>query len=183
MSSRIGFGSARSVNSPGLPCRTPPDLSWIFSRRRCAGVGRGGFQVGRIRYWDPLLGSLFPPGTRVLVRYDPRDLSKVFVPAPDQSEYLSIPYSDLRRPPITLAELERARSILTAKGDSQPSEEQLFATAEQQRQIEDAAARKSRTARRNTERRPSRRIPAGRIRKGSPVNYEEKVVPYKGEVW
>jgi hypothetical protein len=108
---------------------------------------------------------------------------RITVPAPDQSEYLSIPYSDLRRPPITLAELERARSILTAKGDSQPSEEQLFATAEQQRQIEDAAARKSRTARRNTERRPSRRIPAGRIRKGSPVNYEEKVVPYKGEVW
>ena len=108
---------------------------------------------------------------------------RITVPAPDQSEYLSIPYSDLRRPPITLAELERARSILTAKGDSQPSEEQLFATAEQQRHIEDAAARRSRTARRNTERRPSRRIAAGRIRKGSPVNYEEKVVPYKGEVW
>src|SRR5450631_51788 len=51
---------------------------------------------------------------------------RITVPAPDQSEYLSIPYSDLRRPPITLAELERARSILTAKGDSQPSHTQGF---------------------------------------------------------
>lgn len=146
-------------------------------------IGRDGFQLGRIRYWDPLLGSLFPLGTQILVRYDPRDLSKVFVPAPDQSEYLSIPYADLRRPPITLAELERARSILTAQGDAQPSEDQLFATAKQQRQIEDAAAQKSRTARRNTERRPAPSEPGRRLRKSPPVNYAKKVEPYEGEVW
>jgi putative transposase len=45
-------------------------------------VGRNGFQINRIRYWDPLLARLFPPRTRVLVRHDPRDLSKVFVPSP-----------------------------------------------------------------------------------------------------
>jgi putative transposase len=35
-------------------------------------VGRNGFQLNRIRYWDPLLARLFPPSTRVLVRHDPR---------------------------------------------------------------------------------------------------------------
>ena len=34
-------------------------------------VGRNGFQINRIRYWDPLLARLFPPSTRVLVRHDP----------------------------------------------------------------------------------------------------------------
>jgi hypothetical protein len=46
---------------------------------------------------------------------DPRDLSRVFVPSPTNSEYLTIPYADLRRPPITLAELDRSRTLLSAK--------------------------------------------------------------------
>jgi hypothetical protein len=33
--------------------------------------------------------------------YDPRDLARVYVPSPTNAEYLSIPYADLRRPPIT----------------------------------------------------------------------------------
>jgi len=78
-------------------------------------VGRNGFQINRIRYWDPILSRVFPPSARVLVRHDPRDLSRVFVPSPTNAEYLAIPYADLRRPPITLAELERARTQLSTK--------------------------------------------------------------------
>jgi putative transposase len=38
-------------------------------------VGRNGFQINRIRYWDPILSRLFPPSSRVLVWHDPRDVS------------------------------------------------------------------------------------------------------------
>ena len=67
-------------------------------------ITKNGFQLGLIRYWDPLLNQMFPIGTRVLVRYDPRDLSKVYVPSTGVAEYLDVPYADLRRPPITRAD-------------------------------------------------------------------------------
>ncbi len=146
-------------------------------------VGRDGFQVGRIRYWDPLVSRLFPTGTRILVRYNPRDLSKVFVPSPDQSEYLSIPYADLRRPPITKAELDRSRAVLTTKGDATPSEDAIFATANALRKLEDAAAKSSRRARRKSEQRPRQRAVRKTEPKGTPINWDERVVPYTAEVW
>ncbi len=32
-------------------------------------ITKNGFQLGLIRYWDPLLNQMFPIGTQVLVRY------------------------------------------------------------------------------------------------------------------
>jgi putative transposase len=146
-------------------------------------VRKDGFQLGRIRYWDPLLSQVFPLGTQILVRFDPRDLSRVYIPSPDQAEYLIIPYADLRRPPITLAELERARTILVAKGEGQPTEDQLFATTDAQRQLEEQSARKSRSARRQTARRGHLPKPAKKTRIGTPVDYSKDPIPYSGEEW
>jgi putative transposase len=146
-------------------------------------VARNGFQINRIRYWDPLLARLFPPRTRVLVRHDPRDLSKVYVPSPSNAEYLPIPYADLRRPPITLAELNRARTMLSAKGTSRPSEDLIFKTTEAQRRIERGAARRSKRARRNLALQPTR--PSAKPHKAAEpaVNYDQAVTPYAGEEW
>ena len=147
-------------------------------------ITKNGFQLGLIRYWDPLLNQMFPIGTRVLVRYDPRDLSKVYVPSTGVAEYLDVPYADLRRPPITRAELERARSILTEKGERHPTEDQIFAVTAAQRRIEDTSRQKTRRARRNTERRPPI---ANKVSKSagskSAVDYSRPVIPYKGEEW
>ena len=146
-------------------------------------VGRNGFQINRIRYWAPILSRVFPPGARVLVRHDPRDLSRVFVPSPTNAEYLSIPYADLRRPPITLAELERARTQLSAKGHAQPSEDLIFSTTEAQRRIERAAAKRSRRARRSLARQPVKvKAPVPPVQEPA-VNYNKRVIPYSGEVW
>ena len=144
-------------------------------------IGANGFQMGRIRYWDPLLTRLFPPGTRLLVRFDPWELSKVFVPSPTDAEYLQVPYADLRRPPITLAELERARTVLAEKGDDQPTEDKIFATTQEQRRLEEASVGRTRRARRNIERRPIGRAPAQKPEVS--VNYKKRVVPYAGEQW
>jgi putative transposase len=147
-------------------------------------ITKNGFQLGLIRYWDPLLNQMFPIGTRVLVRYDPRDLSKVYVPSTGVAEYLDVPYADLRRPPITRAELERARSILTEKGERHPTEDQIFAITVAQRRIEDNSRQKTRRARRNAELRPAAANksskPAG---SKSAVDYSRRVIPYKGEEW
>jgi putative transposase len=64
-------------------------------------ITKNGFQLDLIRYFDPILTQMYPMGIRVLVRYDPRDLSKVFVPSIGRSQYLDVAYADLRRPPIT----------------------------------------------------------------------------------
>lgn len=145
-------------------------------------ITKNGFQLGRIRYWDPLLTQMFPMGTRVLVRYDPRDLSKVFVPSTETAEYLDVPFADLRRPPITLAELDRARTILSGKGERRPTEDQIFAVTEAQRRIEDLSRQRTRRARRNAERRPVvAKVKPASSRK--PVDYSRPVIPYKGEEW
>jgi putative transposase len=137
-------------------------------------ISKEGFQLGLIRYWDPLLTTIFPLGTRVLVRYDS---------SPDASEYLTVPYADLRRPPITLAELERARRILAGQGERRPSEDRIFATTEAQRRIEEGAGQRSRRARRNTARRPHSTSPIRRPKPSREVNYSQPVVPYEGEEW
>jgi putative transposase len=146
-------------------------------------VRKDGFQLSRIRYWDPLLSTVFPLGTQILVRFDPRDLSRVYIPSPTEAEYLIVPYADLRRPPITLAELERARTILVAKGERQPTEDQLFATTEAQRRLEEESAHKSRTARRQTARREHLTKPTKKPRTSTPVDYSKDPVPYSGEEW
>jgi predicted nucleic acid-binding protein len=144
---RRSYGPVRRRPPPVVtdPARFVVDFLPADSGR----VGRNGFQINRIRYWGPILSRLFPPSARIFVRHDPRDLSRVFVPSPTNAEYLAIPYADLRRPPITLAELERARTQLIAKDHAQPSEDLIFAATEAQRRIERESARRSRRARRN----------------------------------
>ena len=167
---------------PALKLMDPTRFVIDFLPAEMRRVRKDGFQLGRIRYWDPLLSRLFPLGTQILVRFDPRDLSRVYIPSPDQAEYLIIPYADLRRPPITLAELERARAILVGKGERQPTEDQLFATTEAQRRLEEESAHKSRSSRRQTARRGHLK-PTKQSRPTAPVDYSKDPIPYGGEEW
>jgi hypothetical protein len=101
---------------------------------------------------------------------------------PDTSGYLDVPY-DLRRPPITRVELERARTILTQKGERHPTEDQIFATTAAQRRIEDAARQRTRMALRNAERRPGMVKAAKTSRPKATVDYSRPAIPYEGEEW
>jgi len=128
-----------------------------------------------------LLSRVFPVGARVLVRFDPTNLSRVYIPSPTNDGYLSIPYADLRRPPISLGELERIRCQLAARGTSQPTEDLIFKTVHEQRRLEEKAAVRTRKARRGIETRPPelQLNPSA----GPKINYKKRVSPYKGEVW
>jgi hypothetical protein len=71
---------------------------------------------------------------------------------------------------------------LSAKGDTQPTEDQIFATTEALRRIEQVAARRTRRARRNVERRPKTKASVA-PKPDVNVNYNQRVVPYTGEEW
>ena len=95
---------------------------------------RNGLFFERIRYWADVLPSIAQPREALLVRYDPRDLSRLYVLTPTKN-YQAIPYADVRRPPITLAELRFAHAELRREAKASINEEQLFAMHDLQQAI------------------------------------------------
>ncbi len=85
------------------------------------------------------------------MRYDPRDMSRVFLRDPDGT-YWPIPYSDIRLPPATLAEVQAASRHLHAAGKRYPTQAQIFASVMEQRALVEEAGAKTRGARREAER-------------------------------
>jgi len=54
-------------------------------------IGQSGFQIFHMRYWDPALSRVFQSPERTWIRFNSRNLSRVFVAIPRQDAYLSIP--------------------------------------------------------------------------------------------
>lgn len=139
-----------------MPLRMPYDpegfrIDFLPSALRM--VRRDGIHLFGLRYWDDILSLWAGRGDRQLrVSYDPRDLSTVFVRGPDGQRY-PVRFADLRHPPITLAEHRRAQALLRERGRSLEDEALIFAVIEEQRTLVDAAAGKTREARRFAERR------------------------------
>lgn len=137
-----------------------------------------------IRYWDPLLSHLFTASQRLFVRYDPRNLAKVWVPIPDRGEYLTVPYADLRRPPISQSEQEAAMREIQASGRRTANEDAIFSTIELQRKLIDRA-RFSTKARRARARRPVE-TPADSVpslASESTIDFSKPAIPYPSETW
>ena len=108
---------------------------------------RSGLQLFNLRYWSDALPAMVRQNEPLVIRYDPRDLSKVFVKAPDHS-YLEVPYADIRLPPISVWELRAARRFLAQRGDKRLNQERLFwAHAELQRIVTNAVNETSRVRR------------------------------------
>jgi putative transposase len=116
---------------------------------------RDGFHLFNIRYWsDALVKLLGRHEQKLMVRFDPRDLSRVWIRRPD-GRHVEARYKNLGREPISLWEHARATERLTAQGRKEVSEEVLFHAIREQRRIEDDALRSSRRARRAASQRPT----------------------------
>ncbi|MBY0457632.1 MAG: hypothetical protein K2V38_09865, partial [Gemmataceae bacterium] len=89
----------------------------------------------------------------VLVRRDPRDLSRVYLYIPETGGYLDVPYRDLSRPAITLWEHRLALRRLREQHRAVIDESALFRAVTELRAIERAAVATTKTARRNATRR------------------------------
>jgi putative transposase len=88
----------------------------------------------------------------MIIRYDPRDLSRIYLLAPD-GQYYDLSYRDLRRPSLTLWEHRRVLKRLREEGHTHVDEGAIFRTLETLRAITDEAVTASKAARRQRERR------------------------------
>jgi putative transposase len=79
------------------------------------------------------------------------DMSKVYL-HDREGTYWPIPYSDRRLPVVTLSEINSARRQLLDAGHKRLTQRQVFDALEQQRELVEQAAGKSKKARRDLER-------------------------------
>ncbi len=124
-------------------------------------VRREGLSLHSIHYWSDVLTSWVGDSQKMIIRYDPRDLSRIYLLAPD-GQYYDLSYRDLRRPPISLWEHRLALKRLREEGRSQVDEAAIFRAIETMRQIADRAVVETKTARRQRERR-LRLIQGGKV--------------------
>jgi putative transposase len=139
------------------PLRLPQDRMrfWIsFLPEEERTLRPDGIHLFRIRYWSPALtADVGRTNEKLLVKYDPRDLSRVFVRRPSGS-FVEARYADITLPAITLREAKAAQKALNAKGRREIDMRTIVRTAVEQRQLIERAAGATRKARRGGRNRP-----------------------------
>jgi len=142
----------RSIASPRDPRAYLVDFLPVLRRS----LQRDGLTIDHVTYFSSALRAWITARNRpglLLVRRDPRDLSRVFVLDPLDGGYLEVPTRDLSRPAISLWEHRLARRHLRAKHRGEIDEAALFGAIEEMRAAERDAARLTRSARRDRTRR------------------------------
>jgi putative transposase len=176
----------------GAPVAVPDPRRFLIDflpieRRR---VRRDGVALHSIAYWSDVLSTWIGHPERMIVRYDPRDLSRIYLLGPDAT-YYDLAYRDLRRPPISLWEHRLALKRLREEGRSLVDESAIFRTIEAMRTIADDAVRTTKTARRQRERRlrvvagsaaeptavPDRSAAVGLVEADAPL--EDRIFPFE----
>lgn len=146
---------------PGQPVPVPDPKRFLIDflpiERRL--IRREGVSLHSISYWSDILTAWIGQPEKMIVRYDPRDLSRIYLLAPD-GQYYELTYRNLQRPSISLWEHRLALRRLRAEGRSHVDEVAIFRTIECMRAITEAAVNSSKSARRQHERR-LRLIPGG----------------------
>ena len=114
---------------------------------------RDGLHLHHIRYWADELRWLVGRGSeKFTVKYDPRDLSVVFVRV--EEKYLEARPADRTRPSIALWEHRAALRVLREAGRGAVDEDLIFSTILAQRKLVDEASRTTKAMRRDAARRP-----------------------------
>ena len=143
----------------GLP-RDPAAFVLDFLPFKERVIRREGVRLFNVSYFDGALASLLDsPARTCRIKYDPRNMSAVFVERPTGS-HLRVPCADLSRPAVTLWEQQTAIQALRAEGRASVNEATIFAAIEAQRRVLAEAQVSSKAARRATARLPDRRSPA-----------------------
>jgi putative transposase len=108
---------------------------------------RDGIRLFNIRYWDNVLSTMVGRSQDpCLIKYDPRNLSRIYLEDREGS-FWPIPYSDLSRPPVSLWELRQAQHRLREHGRRALDEASIFEAIREQRHIIEQAKKTSRARR------------------------------------
>lgn len=146
----------------GIPARFPDeerlrlDFMPYFERT----VQEYGVAFEGITYWSDALRRFIhakDPGAQkskrsFVCRYDPRDLSRIWLYEPESAQYIEVPYRSISRPSISLWELRLAKKKLREESRSATNEELIFKTINAMREIVSEEARKTKSARRTQQR-------------------------------
>ncbi|MCY0852638.1 Mu transposase C-terminal domain-containing protein [Cupriavidus sp. D39] len=104
-----------------------------------------GLTLFYLHYWHPIFTAWRAANRRVVVRYHPEDLSRIFVSA-DGKEYVEASFADLRRGRISLWEQKAVLKHLRSQGKSHVTESAIFNAIAAQRSIIEGATAKRRSA-------------------------------------
>jgi putative transposase len=133
-----------------IPFELPVDrlgfwISFLPSEART--LQRDGIHLFNIRYWsDVLRADVGRTRDPLTVKYDPHDISHVFVQRPN-GHWIEARYRDLRYPAISLWEYREALRKLRDKGRREVNEKILFDTVVDQRKIVAKARKETASAR------------------------------------
>jgi putative transposase len=172
----------------GIKVREPIDANAFFidflpDERRL--IRRDGIQLFKIFYWDNVLSPVAGRSNKpVVVKYDPRNLSRIYYQDGD-GRYWTIPYRNLGATPISLWEHREAMKRLQAEGRKLVDERLLFDTVVEQRQLIQSA-QKSTRLRRNEERRHQMQKTTTTTRTSDQLKDEpdySDLLPYDVEEW
>lgn len=119
-----------------------------------------GILINQVHYYSdvlrPWIDARNPDEPRVRrdfkFRYDPRDMSQLYFFDPDAKRYYAIPYRDSSLPPASIWELRSARKKAKDIGVPAYDEREVFAILTKQRELENEAAAKVKSARRAEQR-------------------------------
>jgi len=145
--------AAREVRLPRDPAAFVLDFLPFEERI----IRREGVRLFNVTYFDGALAPLLDGTARTCrIKYDPRNMSAVFVELP-AGGHLRVPCADLGRPAVTLWEQQTATQALRAEGRASVNETTIFAAIEAQRRVLAEARVSSKAARRASARLPDRR--------------------------
>jgi putative transposase len=148
---------------------------------------RTGVQLENIRYWSDTLPTIAGYKEPITVRYDPRDMSRIYVRGSRCTDYIDVPYADIRYPPVSLFEIKAARTVLRTRGKQRIQQHQIFQAIDAQRKIVDEARSTTREVRRAKSRRPANTIPrSGTGSAGASegtINWDQDPAFFPVETW
>ncbi|MDA8272836.1 MAG: transposase, partial [Deltaproteobacteria bacterium] len=82
------------------------------------------------------------------IRFDPRDISKVYFYEPDLKTYFQIPYRNMGYPSISIWEIREAKKYIKKEGLKSYDEDKIFQAFKKLRQIETESFEKTKSVRR-----------------------------------
>ncbi len=195
-----GIFGADGRPGTGMPMRVEDEekLRLDFLPYILRTVQEYGIRIEGIDYWTDAIRrfvhALDPNSItkkrQFICRYDPRDLSKIWLFDPDSKKYVEIPYRDLSRAAISKWELRGAKVFLRNKSISATNETLIFKSVDEMRAVVESEAEKTKSARRMHQRQkqwkkapPSKPAAKNALAPAIPVStaddeYENDILPF-----
>lgn len=158
-----GVFGTETAKGTGIPMHVPDEerLRIDFMPFIMRTVQEYGIMLMGVAYWTDVLRrfihSTNPKAKNLkqefVCRYDPRDLSKIWMYEPETEQYIEIPYRNLSRPPISLWELKDAKRQLREESMSVTNEELIFKAIDRMRAVVSDESAKTKSARIKAQRR------------------------------